>query len=170
MIRMDISGPQHIHPDDWRALQLQAWQAYPHECCGVFLKKAIADPFPLEWHPCHNIQSRLHAFHPASYPRSARHAYVLDPLEWRSIQRRVELEEARLAVLYHSHIDAPAYFSEEDTRAALWGGEPLFPETLYLVLSVQRGRVDHWKGFLWDADTRRFQPRITSASEASRSA
>ena len=44
-----------------------------------------------------------------------------------------------MAVIYHSHVDAGAYFSETDRRQALVGGEPAYPGAVYVVTSVVRG-------------------------------
>jgi proteasome lid subunit RPN8/RPN11 len=61
-----------------------------------------------------------------------------------------------VAVIYHSHIDAGAYFSETDKRNALVGSEPAYPDAIYLVTSVMDGRLDATAGFRWDAASRDF--------------
>jgi [CysO sulfur-carrier protein]-S-L-cysteine hydrolase len=66
----------------------------------------------------------------------------------------LEAEGFAVKVIYHSHIDAGAYFSETDRRQALMGDEPVYPEAVYLVTSVcgpaERARVDATVGFAWD--------------------
>ena len=60
-------------------------------------------------------------------------------------------------VLYHSHLDVGAYFSETDAAAATMGGDqPSYPEIFYLVTSVRQGIVDDHKLFRWDDTTRSF--------------
>ena len=63
-----------------------------------------------------------------------------------------------MAVIYHSHVDAGAYFSETDRRNALLGGEPSYPDSTYVVTSVVNGRVDAMAAFRWDAARRDFLP------------
>ena len=57
-----------------------------------------------------------------------------------------------MAVIYHSHIDAGAYFSATDRRNALIDGEPTYPDAVYVVLSVVSGRVVDAQAFVWDRD------------------
>jgi proteasome lid subunit RPN8/RPN11 len=133
-----------------------AEEEYPEECCGVFLCPSLDVKKPLEWLPCHNIQNRMHQRTPCYFPRDARSAYVIDPAQWRSIHRRIEIGEVELSILYHSHNDAPAYFSDEDYRCAVWQEQPLFPNATYLVLSVMQGQLDHWKASEWDSKACKF--------------
>ncbi len=134
-----------------------AEEEYPEECCGVFLAYRSDISNQLAWQPCHNIQNLMHKNTPHYFPRDARSAYVIDPSQWRTIHQRIEEGEAELSILYHSHNDAPAYFSDEDFRCAVWKDKPLFSNATYLVLSVIQGRFDHWKAFEWDADVCDFQ-------------
>ena len=143
-------GTKRISHQDWALICKHAESEYPDECCGVCLEKVSPEASILEWVPCRNIQNDMHARVPAFFPRKADTAFVIDPTDWFPIQQRINRKEARLAILYHSHVDAPAYFSDEDHRQAMWDDLPKFPETIYLVLSVIEGRMDHWRAFEWD--------------------
>ena len=55
-----------------------------------------------------------------------------------------------MAVIYHSHVDAGAYFSETDRRQALVGSEPAYPSAVYVVASVVAGALDEMKAFQWN--------------------
>ena len=46
-----------------------------------------------------------------------------------------------MRVIYHSHVDAGAYFSETDRRNAMVDGVPAYPRTTYVVVAVAAGRV-----------------------------
>jgi hypothetical protein len=59
-------------------------------------------------------------------------------------------------VIYHSHVDAGAYFSPTDRQQALIGGEPTYPGATYLVTSVMGGQVDAVAGFRWNEREREF--------------
>ena len=60
-------------------------------------------------------------------------------------------------MIYHSHIDAGAYFSETDRRNALVDGQPAYPGTTYIVVEVREGRAGDVRAFRWDEARRDFQ-------------
>src|SRR5207249_735672 len=72
-----------------------------------------------------------------------------------------------VAVIYHSHVDAGAYFSDTDKRQALIGDAPAYPDAAYLVTSVVRGRVESVAAFRWDAARGDFLPVAVEVSEPS---
>ena len=55
-----------------------------------------------------------------------------------------------MRVIYHSHVDAGAYFSETDRRNALVDGQPAYPGTTYVVIEVREGRAQDARAFRWD--------------------
>jgi proteasome lid subunit RPN8/RPN11 len=105
--------------------------------------------------PCRNIQNEMHARHPEDYPRDARTAYYVDPTDLLRIGR-LEGEGFTVSVIYHSHIDVGAYFSETDRRNAMFGGEPSYPQTTYVVTSVREGRVEATAAFRWHPEQKDF--------------
>ena len=107
---------------------------YPEEVCGLIIAGDEA-------RRCENRQNALHAEDPASFPRNARTAYNLGPKDLFFLDK--SLRSARpVTIIYHSHVDVGAYFSEEDARAATSEGELLYPVD-YLVVDV---RADGVKG------------------------
>jgi len=135
------------------AIRAQAVQEYPFESCGVVLRRG-AERRLLR---CRNAQNELHARDPQRYPRDARTAYYIDPKDLLRIGD-LEREGFTVAVIYHSHIDAGAYFSETDRQQALVGGEPAYPDAVYIVTSVVAGKVDAIAAFRWDGAGRDFLP------------
>jgi proteasome lid subunit RPN8/RPN11 len=133
------------------AIRRQAAEEYPEESCGVIV--ARGDERRLL--RCRNVQNDLHARDPERNPRTARTAYHIDPQDLLRIGR-LESEGFGVAVIYHSHVDAGAYFSETDRRQALMGDEPTYPGTIYLVTSVAAGRVEATTAFRWDETRRDF--------------
>jgi proteasome lid subunit RPN8/RPN11 len=122
---------------------------YPAECCGVVLVRN--DPAPARRVlPCRNIQDAEHARDPERFPRDARTAYYMDPDDIMAFSR-LESQGYRLHVIYHSHIDAGAYFSETDRRQALVDGQPTYPDATYVVVAVDHGRAGDARAFRWDA-------------------
>lgn len=129
-------------------IRRQAEAEYPAECCGVVLVGAggAGDRRLL---PCRNIQAELHAKDPARFPRDARTAYYVAHADLLEIGR----QEARgydVHVIYHSHIDAGAYFSATDQRQALVDGQPAYPQATYVVVAVEGGRGGEARAFRWD--------------------
>ncbi len=139
-------------------VERHAVEAYPREACGVVLTRAGRRRLLR----CHNIQDQLHAQDPARYPRDARTAYFIDPQDLLRIAQ-LEGEGFAIAVIYHSHADAQergggtgAYFSPTDRQQALLGGEPMYPQATYAVVSVVAGRVEGLAGFRWEPAARHF--------------
>jgi proteasome lid subunit RPN8/RPN11 len=147
-----------VTPEELESIRAQAVEEYPFESCGVILSRA-AERRLLR---CRNAQNELHARDPQRYPRDARTAYYIDPKDLLRIGD-LERQGFGVAVIYHSHIDAGAYFSETDRRQALVGGEPAYPDTVYVVTSVRDGRVDAVGAFRWDAERRDFVAMELSA-------
>jgi proteasome lid subunit RPN8/RPN11 len=140
-----------VSDDEIAAIVAHAVREYPRESCGVVLARGDERRVV----PCRNIQDELHRRDPERHPRDARTAYYIDPLDLLRIGR-LEGEGFTIAIIYHSHADAGAYFSETDRRRALVGDEPAYPETTYVVTSVVAGRPEGLKAFRWDAERRDF--------------
>lgn len=143
-----------LTPAELALVQAHAIADYPVECCGVLLIRGsrLDDRLLL---PCRNVQDELHGKDPARHPRDSRTAYYIDPKDLLTIGRR-EAEGYRVAAIYHSHIDAGAYFSDTDKKNALIDGEPTYPEAAYVVVSVVHGKVVDTEAFRWDPARRDF--------------
>jgi len=140
-----------VTPAELETIQHQAVEEYPEESCGVILARG-AERRLLR---CRNVQNELHARDPERNPRTARTAYHIDPQDLLRIGR-LESEGFGVAVIYHSHVDAGAYFSETDRRQALIGDEPAYPGATYLVTAVITGRAEATTAFRWDPARRDF--------------
>jgi len=143
-----------LSEDEWARVREQAEAEYPAECCGVLLTRADAEPHRLLL-PCKNVQNELHAKDPQRHPRDARTAYFIDPKDLLAIGRR-EGQGYGVDVIYHSHIDAGAYFSATDKQNALMNGEPFYPAATYVVVSVMEGKVADIRAFVWTPAARDF--------------
>lgn len=130
------------------AIRRQAEAEYPAECCGVVLVRegAGGDRRLLR---CRNIQAELHAKDPARFPRDARTAYYVAHADLLEIGR-TEAGGYGVHVIYHSHIDAGAYFSATDRRQALVDGQPAYPQAAYVVVAVEGGRAGEARAFRWE--------------------
>lgn len=130
-----------------------AQQAYPDECCGFILLDGTV-------HRAENIQDRLHASNPTRYPRDARRGYTMSPEDLRILDQSFETQ-APAAVIYHSHPDVGAYFSDEDYERAIFCGALVYPVN-QLVIDVRQGRAVEAIEFSYLDQTfqpiRRFRP------------
>lgn len=141
---------------EFAQIREQAEAEYPHECCGVILVKVGAGS-ERKLFTCRNMQNELHARDSLRHSRDARTAYSIASEDLLKIGR-LESDGFSIRTIYHSHIDAGAYFSETDKRQAAPGGEPLYPDTAYLVVSVVEGKLAAARAFSWDPARQDFLP------------
>ena len=137
--------------EELEAIRRQAVEEYPRESCGVILEQGRLRRIVR----CRNIQDELHAKDPQRHPRDARTAYFIDPKDLLAIGLR-EGQGYGFVVIYHSHIDAGAYFSATDKQNALMNGEPFYPAATYVVVSVLEGVVADIRAFVWQPAARDF--------------
>lgn len=129
-----------------------ARSTYPEECCGFLIGPHDSTALD-EVRRCENQQNRYHAVDPERFPRTAREAYYLGGKDLRFLLESLATPRP-VKVIYHSHPDVGAYFSAEDTRAALGRepdetAEPLYPVD-HIVIDAQADHVAEAKLFRWD--------------------
>jgi [CysO sulfur-carrier protein]-S-L-cysteine hydrolase len=108
-----------------------------------------------------NMANKLHALDPDTYFRTARTFFAFNEKKFDDAVRAGAEQARPVKVLYHSHLDAGAYFSATD-RAVLSGGQPPVNEgadaqlgpgpawsLAFWVLSVRALGVDDHKLFVW---------------------
>ena len=127
------------------------------EACG-YLTGPSADALLCdESVPLVNLANRYHQMDPETYPRTGRTYFLIDPLKFERAVAAGKTNGRPVRVLYHSHLDVGAYFSETDAAAATMGGDkPSYDGLFYLVTSVRNGTVDDHKLFEWDPTTKKF--------------
>jgi [CysO sulfur-carrier protein]-S-L-cysteine hydrolase len=126
------------------------------EACG-FLVGPASEPLAVTAAiAMENRANKLHKLDPETYPRTGRMYFDIDPLKFSRAIEQGEAGGTPVKVLYHSHLDAGAYFSETDASAAKMGGDEPSYDLAYLVVSVRSGAVDDSKLFVWDAGSGAF--------------
>lgn len=126
------------------------------ESCGLLAGPA-ADPRLIDRIlPMKNRANALHALDPETYPRTGHSYFDVDPLKVERAMQEGEKSGSPIKVLYHSHLDVDAYFSETDAAAATMSGDSPTHDFAYLVTSVRAGVIDGRKLFVWSPDTRAF--------------
>jgi proteasome lid subunit RPN8/RPN11 len=76
----------------------------------------------------------------------------MDRAEVEKIFSSAEGRGEKIIAFYHSHTDNEAYFSDIDKEAQTILGEPEFPETIQVVISVIGRKICGIKCFKWDKD------------------
>jgi proteasome lid subunit RPN8/RPN11 len=104
-------------------------EAYPEEACGLITESG-------ELHRTRNVMDEFHARDRERYQRTSRNGYMIDPI----VIFRLDEENQKLRIAYHSHPDKAAYFSETDQEEALWEGMPKHPGLDYLVCGIKDGK------------------------------
>ena len=125
---------------------IEARKAFPLECCGW-----IAGPrdgsVASTVRPCTNAQPS--GAHPVAADRGSETAYVIAGEELLELSRGLDSDVPPL-VIYHSHPNGRAYFSETDRLVASspWGDGPAFP-VQQLVVGIDEEKVVEAALFDW---------------------
>jgi proteasome lid subunit RPN8/RPN11 len=110
----------------------QAKAEFPKECCGYIHGRGETARVV----ECKNRQDQLHAFDPELNPRTAENGYNIGGRELLELMRSFESDDPA-TIIYHSHPRVGAYFSGEDTEAALSSNLPVD----YLVVDAQEDGI-----------------------------
>ena len=131
----------------------QARATFPHECCGWLMGPRDAS-FVTKIRPCHNAYDA--ASHPTAQDRTAETAYVIAGADLLELAKTLD-DAQPPRVIYHSHPNGRAYFSDTDRRVARdpWGNGPMYP-VQQLVIGIDSMRVVEAALFAWDDDARLF--------------
>ncbi len=136
-----------IPQDFLKKIMAQAEAEYPKEACGV-ITGGPEDYRRLR--PFRNVQDEYHAQDPVNFPRTSKNAYWIEPRELLNLQKEMRTAGEEIRIIYHSHPDAGAYFSQEDTRMALLDGRPAYPGVKYMVISVMAGKAADMCLYEWN--------------------
>ena len=149
---MTIRREFHLEQAAWEKISRHSQEAFPEECCGLVFSDGRTDRVQR----VENIQNKLHALDPLTYPRTAVIAYAMDPQELEAILQHEQSTGAKLKAFYHSHPQHEAYFWAEDKAFATPFGEPTFPEAAQIVVSVFDGAIKDAKAFAWSEAAKDF--------------
>ena len=119
------------------------------EACGLLAGPTGSPALLDETIPLENLADKLHALDPESYPRTARMSFEVDARTFaRTIESRAATDRP-VKVLWHSHLDVGAYFSDTDVAAMSMGGRGPAYDLAYLVVDVTAEGVRGQKLFVW---------------------
>lgn len=138
-----------IPPGVLAAVYAHARAAFPDECCGYLVGPgdgaAVAEAVP-----CANALAGGEPV-PARGPDTG---FAIAGRELLAFARSFEGERPA-RVVYHSHTNGRAYFSEVDREHARAGGAPAYP-VQHLVVGVTAAGVTEAAQYAWSDDARDF--------------
>ncbi len=141
-----IAGDLTIDAAVMADIEAHAVQEYPSEACGFAIGPADAPLHLDESVREENEADKYHKLDPETFPRTSEMYFKLN--EFRASRRfeKGEKEGRPVKVIYHSHCDAGAYFSEEDAYTFASENQLMWP-CAFIVVSVMKGEVKERK--LW---------------------
>jgi proteasome lid subunit RPN8/RPN11 len=99
-----------------------ALETLPEECCGLIVG-AGGDRFG-RLVRCRNAMTRLHHEDPEAWPHDNHSGFYMNPEDYRPWLEDGSEADGHVVAVYHSHVGAGCYLSEEDLAYA---ENPLFP-------------------------------------------
>lgn len=114
------------------------------EVCGFVVAGARGD---LEVIPVRNVAGEGGQLPAGGLGK--REAFVVDPAAHLALSRRIREEGGRIAAVFHSHVDGPAWLSPSDVAGAVDGDAPLLPATDQIVIGLEHGKVQFIRAFAW---------------------
>jgi proteasome lid subunit RPN8/RPN11 len=102
---------------------------YPRECCGFVRASGRV-------HKAKNAQDDIHKKDPKNNPRDATAAYAFSPDDILALSRGFASADPPV-IIYHSHPDVGAYFSNKDAEDALYQGRLIYNAD-FLVVDVRQ--------------------------------
>lgn len=124
------------------AVRRHARETYPEECCGLLLGRPV------------DGQNDVVAARPVENRNENRRVdrYVIDPEDYRKIDREARGAGLDVVGIYHSHPDHPAEPSSTDLKQAT------FPGYTYVIVSVRDGQAADLTAWTLSPDRSRFLP------------
>jgi len=130
-----------------------ARESYPNECCGWLTGNKDSNE-------ASGVRSAINAYEPETHPtakdRSAQTAFVISDGDLLALSRTLD-DDVRPRIIYHSHPNGRAYFSETDKANASdpWGDGPAYP-VHQIVVGIDGDRVQEARQFAWDDEAEDF--------------
>lgn len=105
-------------------------QAHPAEACGFVRASGVKR--------CVNAADRLSSERPEHFTRTATTGYAFGVADLRELSDSFDTDDP-VRIIYHSHPDVGAYFSDEDARHAVFEGMPVYPVRHLVVDATANG-------------------------------
>jgi proteasome lid subunit RPN8/RPN11 len=156
-----ITGNLSIPKDVLESIHAHALETYPNECCG-FISGPASEPRQLTAAQREvNEADKFHKLDPETFPRTARTYFKINELRAARAFDQGDKSGAPIKVIYHSHCDAGAYFSQEDAATFASDNQLMWP-CAFVVVSVQDGKVADTKLWVHAPGTNEFRESTLS--------
>jgi proteasome lid subunit RPN8/RPN11 len=143
--------PIEVPPAVLEAIYEHARGAFPDECCGYLVGPRDSDRV-VRAVLCRNAQRD--GDHPTNPERGADTGFVITGGELLAFARSLD-GEMPARILYHSHTNGRAYFSEVDRKVAASPAGPHYP-VQHLVVGVTATGLTEAAQFAWSDEARDF--------------
>jgi len=151
-----IKGNLTINAATLAELEAHAIEGYPSESCG-FVSGPATDPTLLDgYHREANEADKYHRLDPETFPRTSRTYFKINELRASRAFSEGEHNGRPIKVIFHSHCDAGAYFSEEDAATFATDNTLMWP-CAFIVVSVMEGRIADRKLWIHKPGTNEFE-------------
>jgi len=141
-----IAGDLAIDRSVLAELHAHALECFPSECCG-FVSGPASEPAALDASIRQvNEADKFHKLDPITFPRTSRTYFKMNELRAARAFETGDAEGCPIKVIYHSHCDAGAYFSNEDAATFASNAQLMWP-CAFIVVSVMDGKLADTK--LW---------------------
>ena len=147
----NIPAPVKIDSEILAEIYQEARNAFPNECCGWLCGDKSGDRVTVV-RKCVNVQDS--GTHQTVSDRTAEKAYVFSVEDVLELSKSFDSDMPAL-IIYHSHPNGHAYFSETDRQVATWGDEPAFP-VQQLVIGIDYQQIVSSAQFAWSEDENGF--------------
>ncbi len=127
-----------------------ARESFPDECCGWLTGDKDSNE-------AGGVRPAVNAYkpdiHPTAQDRSAQTAFVISDDDLLDLNHTLD-NDIRPRIIYHSHPNGRAYFSETDRANAVdpWGDGPAYP-VQQIVVGIDGVRVVEARQFAWDDES-----------------
>lgn len=160
-----ISGDLEIDKSVMDEIEQHALECYPSESCGFVFgpadRPAVLDALQRE----ENEADKYHALDPVTFPRTSNTYFKINELRAARTFEQGEEKGRPVKVIYHSHCDAGAYFSDEDAATFANGGQLMWP-CAYIVVSVMDSKVAERRLWVHEPGTNGFRESTLTIREA----
>ncbi len=145
--------PLNVPRSSLEEIFAHARESFPNECCGWLTGKKDS-------YIANGVRRAVNAYdtkiHPTAKDRTPQTAFVISDKDLLALNQTLE-DEIRPLIIYHSHPNGRAYFSETDRKNAVdpWGTGPAYP-VQQIVIGINNDRIVEAKQFAWDTELEDF--------------
>jgi proteasome lid subunit RPN8/RPN11 len=158
-----IRGNLEIDAEVMKEIEAHALECYPSESCG-FVFGPADQPEKLDASQREeNEADKYHELDPITFPRTSNTYFKINELRAARTFERGQSEGRPVKVIYHSHCDAGAYFSDEDAATFANDGQLMWP-CAYIVVSVMDGKVADRRLWVHKPGTNAFEESTLTVS------